>query len=38
MTLYGMSDKYWYDGYDGMPVGEDAGGADGEEDVDAGVV
>jgi len=43
MTLYGMSDKYWYDGYDGMPVGEDAGGADaggadGEEYVDAGVV
>jgi len=38
MTLYGMSDKYWYDGYDGMSVGEDAGGADCEEDVDAGLV
>ena len=38
MTLYGISDKYWYDGYDGMSVGVDAGGADCTEVVDAGVV
>lgn len=38
MLLYGISDKYWYDGYEGMEVGEGAGGAYGTEELEAGVV